>query len=354
MKFKKEDLHFLNLFASYSDNSINGDKLRVLIEDDKIYFCQIGLNSKLIYTIENTNNIENTEYIFITSQLNSLIKMCKDESDIEIKEGSIIFNNDAKYKLTNFDYTDVHPKSLIEAYNTSFTNKSITTITDLEKLNKIKPFIGKDRGYNTVAIMDSHFVTYNNFVLSFIDTNNQIKTGQIVVLALSLLQYFNLDDFHAYDIEEDFDCIKIDNLYAFFEKGKHQIPDIFNEENKELYEHTNKVVIKTELLKQKAKRLNVVSKTNIDNKVYLTCNKGQLILETKDEPIGREIIEAEVDHELEDFYVITFGSVLVNVLSQIKEEYTEIHLTPDKENISTILIKGQDGIANYVMVLVEY
>ncbi len=93
MKFKKEELGFLSLFSVYTDNSINGDKIRISVEKDKIYFYQSSISTKVIYEIENVDNDPEEEYVLVTSQFLALIKLCKNDSVIEIKDGCNVQEN---------------------------------------------------------------------------------------------------------------------------------------------------------------------------------------------------------------------------------------------------------------------
>lgn len=351
MKFEKEQLNFLHLFSLYADNSINGDKTRVLIQDDKIYFCQFGLDSKLIYVMNNIHNIENNEHIFVTSQLNSLIKMCKDDDVIEIKDGYIILGSNAKYKISEYEYEDVSPLEVIDYFNTA--NKII--IKELNKINMVKDFVGKDTGYNVIAIMNNHFVTYNEFVLGFVSTENIIKNDMIPFSMQKFIEYMNMDEMEFSNINDNFYGISLnDKLYCVFEKRQHHIPFIFDEEYTGLYEHTNKIIVDTKELKQKLQRISIVSKENLGNKIYIECDKNKIKLQTREEPIGEEVFDADVESELEGFYVKVYCGYLQSIVNKIVDEKIEIWITPDKETIQTITVKGIESNARYVCVLSEY
>jgi hypothetical protein len=349
MKFKKEELEFLNLFSIYSENSINGDKTRIFIDGNKIYFCQLGINVKLIQVLYNKDNEENIEYIFKTSQLASLVKLCKEDSDIEIKGDYITFNKSAKYRIDDYDYEDTHPQEIIDNYS----KDKLITITDLNKIRAIKSFIGKDKGYQTVAIMNNHFVTTNATVLAFIDTNNNIKEDQIPFKLLPLINYYQLDTLSVCNIDNHFSGVRIDNLYGVFEKVEHYLPPIFSPKIKEEYEHTNKLIVNTEEFKSGLHRLNVIFKEDINSKLYLTCIKGGILLQIREGHIGEEYIVAEVDKELEDFFEKTYCSALISIINLIKSDTFEIHITPDKENTVAMTIRDKDMNSTYALILAK-
>ncbi len=344
MKFKKEELHFLNLFSIYQDNSINGDKIKILVDNEKIYFCQSSARSKIFYTIENVDKIENSEYVFIANQFISLIKMCRDNSSIEIKDDFIVFEDGAKYQISNYEYDEIHPKKLLENFNI----ENHKTITDTNKINNIKSFIGKDVGYNNIAIMDNNFVSYNDQVLAFTNTNNNIQSDCISNNMLPLISYFNLEEIKVYNIDDDFDHIQIDNVNAFFERQENQIPYIFDDDIKESYEHSNSVSINTEDFRYKLKRINIASRATMGNKISIMFKENKVILKTIETPIAEEIIAADIDKELFDFYVIAYMSDLMAIMSHVKDENVELYITPDINEVRTIVFKSENSDSTYI------
>jgi len=349
MKFTKEELNFLSLFSTYTDNSINGDKLRISVKKDKIYFYQSSVSVKVIYEVANVHNDPEREYVLLTSQFLSLIKLCKKESVVEIKDDFIIFDDGAKYQINNYEAENIDILGLLE--NVGSDSK---IIKDLKKINNVKTFVGKDTGYNNVVLMNNHFVSYNDSVLAFTESANKIKEDKISSNVLPVLASFGLEELEIFNIDDDFDYVNVDNFHFFFEKVNNQIPFIFDDDIKQSYTHTNKVSLNTEDLKYRLKRINVTSKMNIDNKIIFRFKENKILLKTIDSPIAEEIVTATVDKQLYDFYAIVYCSDILSIIDNINNEFIEIQITPDINEVSTIVFKDVENKSTYISRLSEY
>jgi len=350
MKFKKEELNFLNLFSTYTDNSINGDKLRISVKQDKIYFYQSSISTKIVYETKNLHNDSEREYVLLTSQFLSLIKLCKKDSTVEIKDDFIIFDDGAKYQINDYESEDINIQELLS----NAENKESRVVKDLKKIDNIKSFVGKDTGYNNVVIMDNHFVSYNDSVLAFTESVNKVKEDKLTSNVLPVLSSFVLEELEIFNIDDEFDYVKVDGFHFFFEKVDNQIPFIFDDDVKQSYTHTNKVSINTDDLKYRLKRINVSSKMNIDNKIVFKFCENKIILKTVESPIAEETLSAEVDKELYDFYAIVYCSDILSIVDNIKNEFIEIQITPDINEVSTIVFKDVENKSTYISRLSEY
>jgi hypothetical protein len=346
MKFTKQQLLFLKLYLNCSDTeSFLGDKINIKCDNKNMYFTLYGTDTKLITTfVTDDEPFENNYYI---SKLANLINVCNDNETIVIEKDLIKFGTTAEYKLERVECNiDTPLEKYLEMVEQEAEKKY--TLMDINRI--YKTFISNtNEDYKVISLQNNHFVTYNDTVLAIASSNNTIQdvlyfSPSILMIADYLVKEEKVnvgDGLQIVKLQEgEFYGITCKNINIFVEIKNSKLPYIFDEKISSMFNHKTKVSINTNDFKNALKRIDLLTRDNIESRVYFVMENGQIRLESRDAQKGYEIVPAKVDKKLEGFTTILNASYLNAITSFLKNfENTEIHIT-NSEKLTAVKITG--------------
>ena len=349
MQFTKQQLSFLKLYLNVSDTkSFLGDKINIKCIDDKIYFSLYGTDTKVITTFDNTNN-ETFENNYYVSKLANIINACKESETITIEQDLIKFGKNAEYNLESMSCNiDTPPNKYLEILNSDYESKY--NLVDISRI--FKSFISNtNEDYKIISLQDNHFVTYNDTVVAISQTNNDIaETLNLSPVLLTIVDYLSKEK--KINFERDggltlkklqggeFYGVSYSNINIFIEIKNSKLPYVFDDEIVARYNHKTKVSMDNEEFKSALKRIDFLTRDNIENRVYFVIDEGIVKLESRDSQKGYELVNAKVDSELEGFTTILNASYLNNIVSFLKNfANIEIQIENSKD-LSAVKIVG--------------
>ena len=348
MQFTKQQLSFLKLYLNVSDTkSFLGDKINIKCIDDKIYFSLYGTDTKVITAFDNTNK-ETFENNYYVSKLANIINACKESETITIEQDLIKFGKNAEYKLESMSCNiETQPNTYLEILNNEYESKY--NLVDISRI--FKSFISNtNEDYKIISLQNNHFVTYNDTVLAVSQTNNVItETLYFSPVLLTIVDYLLKEakiDFDKGNLElkklqgGEFYGISFGDMNIFVEIKNSKLPYIFDDEIVARYDHKTKVSINNDEFKSALKRIDFLTRDNIENRVYVVIEKGRVKLESRDSQKGYEIVDAKVDTELEGFTTILNASYLNNIVSFLKNFATVEIKIENSVDLSAVKIVG--------------
>lgn len=331
MIFKKKDLEFLKLYALCVDPvSITGRNFQIeKISDNTIRFSQVNDNSYFFTDFNLTENIDYFCYNYPTNSIVQFLNTCSDEDEIEFNDNSIKLGNNSDYQFEKIDFSLSGYEDLFdEAKNADYNLK----IKDLQKINNIKSYIGSDRGLDTVALMNNYFVASDKQnATSAIKTENDIKEMLFLSkLSINVLSQVKIDEIDIYLDDKKY-VFNLLYTYIIIPQKEYILPNFFDANIKQFYNFDTKAKINKEKFLFALNRINVFAKDNVNSRIYMTFNKDNIVIESKDRGYAIEKIEASIDDELIDHYVILSNNQLLNSVKTIDSNNIIIKSIPSKD-----------------------
>lgn len=354
MKFKKEELQFLKLCSILSDtSSFLHDKIHInfIKKENVIIFSQLSQKFNLITKVfKNLDDLEdNYSVIFETNKLYQLINSFPENIEIEflISENSFKFRN-SKYCLPTYD----GDYSIVDEYITLNFNEKII-INDLNKMILLKNYHGIEE-YNTIALMDGCFMASN-----IVDISGVIKTDNDKSLNLffpsnftNIISLFNIDSIELLKNDKIL-AFKIENIAIIMNDIKYSLENLLDENIKSLYDHKDKVVINKNSFLEVLKRISIVATENIFNRIFVSFDDTNIILESIDVGYSIERIPyISIDNDIKDAKIIVSVNNLRAIISSLTGENVMIKISPDKDSVAISTIdENEDRI--FILVLCE-
>jgi hypothetical protein len=151
--------------------------------------------------------------------------------------------------------------------------------------------------------------------------------------------------------------ININNTYIIFSIKEYSLPNIFEKEFIQVYDHKTKIEINKNIFKDVLNRFKIFSAKNIFNRIKCSSTNNQFIVESKEPNSGYAIekMEANIDDLLKNQEILFYVSqnILSIAINALKGEKIIIHsnvYTPDEK---TIKITDEIGDDFFVIVLVS-
>jgi hypothetical protein len=348
MRFLKSELEFLKVFGACADTrTFDGDKLFIITKPElnRAYFGLFTDDVKMIQQID--CSVDDTFIMNINLvQFNSMLSFCKDDEFIEFNNGKIKFGETSEYDFETFDFN-------IQNFNDILNmpvEGNLFELKDISKIDQISFSIGADKEISCIAYQDNHFITYDSNILSFIKTDNNISENfYLPKIFYKLYQLYKFDTVNINKISEQFFYMSINNMKIFMDIAEYSIPYIFSDDIKSKFEHQNKIVLNTDLFKNKLSRLKVLTQKTMYNRVFIYLNESEIKAEIKDDYKGHEFIVTGIDKDLVGTYFICNTTSLHSVLNNYNQENITIKVS--KDEMSVIKIEDEKNNINYVLTL---
>ena len=339
MKFVREELDFLKLYVMLSDTrSFLNDKIHInfIKEKDSIIFSQLSYKFNLITVLQkNLSTLKESFNILVeTNQLFSLVSLLPKNSEINISKEEISFEG-SKYQLPKYegDYSVVDKFLLL----TSSPKVEEIKIVDLEKMPLIKNYAGIDE-LDTIGIIENYFVASNRTdVAGAIKTSNTIN--DIIFLPTeiaSIITSYGLKSIVLNKVEFNetiYNYFIINQTYVIINNMEYALANIFEDNVRELYDHPTFVKINKNNLLQALTRILVVAKNNIYNRIFISFDTNNMIIESIDTGYSVEKVPfIKLSNEIQNVKITVSASNVKTILQSLQGNEVTIKISPEQDS----------------------
>ena len=350
IEFSKKELGFIGLYNLAIDNkSPLHDKFEIKCNKEETLIIQESDACTLI-TVFNKKNEEESETIYSTAKVNSILSFVPDSDIITFTEKGMSFNkseynfeedkisvNDVSEILNLVDNEDNDPPQ----YSQRLTFKNLKT------MSAIKGYVGQE-GYDTIVNINNSFISSNEMGISAIIKSENQNTFYIPEILVNMIIFKKLDEIEI-DVYDNFVSTKIDDTYVIVPTKEYLIPNIFDEEFTSKYNHKDTVVLSKEELVKAVQRIKVIASFNIYSRIFIYCFENYIEIVSKDNSKAVETVNAKVDKDLIGHYFIISANYLFQIANSLEGKNIIIHALNDKElseEEKAVAVKITDEIQN--------
>jgi hypothetical protein len=340
MQIQKENLNFLNLFSFCVDNkSRMGDKFCITTKENKIYFLQASKETILIHKSKEALQEPGFTYTFPTQTFASLTRLFPEKTLIFISADSVSDSKGSNYK---FDILKYNFKNILDYINILESSLDVEEVhfQDLDKLNQIKNFMG-DSGLDVVGCFKDYFIASNKIrVLGAIKTKNNFDKPYYLPKSLvNILNYLKINDINISYYKDQFCYIKYENTYIICPLKQYKLPNILEEKHRGFYDHPLFITIDRNKFLQTLQRIELFTKTNYYDRVYVAFEEEGIYLENRDSLYAKEFFPIKIPSELTHVSLIVSTNSLLNTINLFTDATFNMHILPTKEAV-TLTLKG--------------
>jgi hypothetical protein len=344
IKLRKQQLAFMDMYNLWSNKD---QAFQITSDENNLIFSQQSDKGFLITEIP--FKVEQIKYNFDTSIFVALIKSLKDDTEIVITEKGIEFSG-SKYDIKNYDilFEDIN----IFLNQVKNNSDEVINLADIDKFQYVKNSIGGE-GLNTVVYQSKYFVTSDRNFTSFVKTSFDYKKD--FYFSSDLIILFNIMNIKEKDINvyNEFYSCKIDNTYILIMNKNYIIPNMFDENIMQIYNHPFKFEINKQELKTILDRMSIVAKQNKETRIYLELEKDKLNVKNIDSNFACESIEATIDSEIKDIKIPISNFYLSKILNNLSGNIISIYSDVDINSMKVIKIMDENQFNFYVLNLLE-
>lgn len=367
--FIKEDLEFLNMYASVSDAKKDDISVygRILFtankETGKVMFAQSSIEAEMITEFDKRVDTS-FQIILPTVTITNLIKQLPNESEVSFKEDGIYFNSN-KYAFEQHDITFINYEDYLDIAKKTETS---FTLLDIEKFMLSRNFMGHDVDQiDAVALNKGYFVSSNggDAVTSIIKTTNyeehEFNSSKtlINILTTNKKKQIDIAFYSNEESEEHLSIVEINNTYVILKEKEYFLPPVFEKEFKDVYDHKNYIKVNKKDFLNVFNRIKLFTNDAYNYRFHLKCNTSDTIeLETKDENYACEKFNAEVSKELVGKTLTLSAQYLGLIIKDIIGDYIYFYASSNCDYAEESEMEGckiQDENADnfYITILLE-
>ena len=358
VKLKKEQLNFLDKYVLCIDTktAIN-DKFQITCKGNKLIFSQKSNVGYLITEITYPETFEKSEsVVFETATFVSLIKSIPNNSDIVITEKGINFNNNC-YDIVNTDFE-------LDDVDEFLTIASDTTVKkfelkDIDNYFKIKEYATGDK-LDTISYQNGYFVASNRYyVTGFVKTDNFKLEDDFYFSedTFALFSAYKVKESTIYNLE-DLYFFKLEDTFVFIPKNEYILPNMFDEDVKQMYEHSFKAVINKSGIKDTLTRMKIVARNNKEGRIYIEMTEDKMIIKNTDTQFAQEDIKLfSIDKDISGLTLPVSVNHLSSIIDKCEGDNIELYCKPETVDPETnevdecISIKIKDETSQYFYIL---
>jgi len=348
--FTKKELGFIGLYNLCIDNkSPLHDKFEIKCNKEETLIIQESDACTLITKFDKKNE-EPSETIYSTAKVNSILSFVPDSDIITFTEKGMSFNkstydfeedkinlNDVSEILNLVCNEDGNPPQYLQRY--CFKNLKI--------MASVKGYVGQE-GLDTIANMNGSFVASNEMGISAIVKSENQNTFYIPEILVNMIMFKKLDEIEI-DVYDNFVSTKIEDTYIIVPTKEYLIPNIFEEEFANKYNHKDTVVLSKEELVKAVQRIKVVASFNIYSRIFIYCFENYIEIVSKDNSKAVETVNAKVDKDLIGHYFIISANYLFQIANSLEGKNIIIHALNDvelEEKEKAVAVKITDELQN--------
>jgi hypothetical protein len=361
MILQNKELKFLDFYTNCisTENELY-DKLFIETNKDegKIKFYQISKDIYLITELEKQIE-EDINLILPTQQFVSLISSNPEETfilnneGIKFKSGEYTFN---KYDISN---------SEIKYFENIIKNNKLEffSINNFELLSIAMKSCGDDK-FKIVTLQEGYLLSSNkSSKTSILKTENSIiEKIYFSEKILNLLSKYSNNNFSiqlSIDKKENIYIYKLNDSFIIVPLiDNSPIPNLLLDTFKNQYYHSYKLVINKEDFDKAIKRIKILGKTSLNNRIYLSFHENLITLECKENTVGyaKEEFVANVPTEvIGNNIVISLNFLVDTVIPGIdkkdKSMYLRISSLEEYSSLRAICFHNEDESRIFVTTL---
>jgi hypothetical protein len=325
--FTKKELGFIGLYNLCIDNkSPLHDKFEIKCNKEETIILQESDACTLI-TMFNKKNEEESETIYSTAKVNSILSFVPDSDIITFTEKGMSFNK----STYDFEEDKINLNDISELL-TLIENKSYVqrlSFKNLKTMSSVKGYVGQE-GLDTIANMNGSFVASNEMGISAIVKSENQNTFYIPEILVNMIMFKKLDEIEI-DVYDNFVSTKIEDTYVIVPTKEYLIPNIFEEEFANKYNHKDIITLGKEELVKAVQRIKVVASFNIYSRIFIYCFENYIEIVSKDNSKAVETVNAKVDKDLIGHYFIISANYLFQIANSLEGKNIIIHALNDKE-----------------------
>jgi len=340
MRFLKEELSFLKLYSMLSDNrSFLNDKICIesVSKTKTVTFSQLSHKFNLITKInKEIKDDEDFSLIINVNIFYQLISSLPNNTYVNITKDGIFFNS-SKYDLQKYegDYSVV--SKFEEAI--SLKETAIFSINEIDKMVLLKNYCGKDE-LDTIALIEGNFVASNRTdITGVIKTNND--KNLIFYFPSDFVSIINLQNLKSIDIktveynDKNITYFILNNIIVIINEFTYALKNIFVEEIKRLYDHNTKILVDKNSFLEVLSRIAIVSKDNIYNRIFISFDNTNIIIESKDVGYSVEKIPyISIDPSLVGIKIILSVNNLKTIIQSLTGKQVYIKASADEDAVA--------------------
>ena len=358
MIFLKEELSFLSMYSKCSDTKLpEHDKFKINVNSEKgeVTFSQFSDEIVLITTLNKTSDTS-FEVVFPVNQFFAFINSIPVNAEIDIQSNGIHFNGN-RYEFETVDLSSIFEG--VDAFKDLV--KDTSNKVSIVNFGLIKnSIIG-----NSADQLDCTMLTNGSFVsapnneslLCAYKTSNNKDVSFYIPRLAGIIGVDNKKEVMDFYKSGEYVFINVNNTHIIFTAKEYNLPNIFDEDFKQIYDHPSKIEINKNILKDAINRIKIFSAKNIFNRIKCSSTNSQFIIESKEPNSGYAIekIEASIDDALKEQETLFYVSqtILSTAINALKGEKIIIHsnvYTPDEK---TIKVTDEIGDDFFIVVLVS-
>lgn len=339
MKFTKQELLFLEMYAACSDTrNILHDKLIIKtdIENKKVIFAQISYDASLYTEIAKNDIDKDFTVIYDVNTFCSIIRLTPETEEIFIDGEKIKFGKNSTYDFKKYNLDS----SIINKLAVKNTTNNEVIIKDLSKVNLLKSFIGVD-SFAMISIFNNYFVASNSTdITGAVSTENKNVNFILPKTLLQLISLLKLNELKFEKINLDnsfFNKIIVNNTNIYLPERESKIENIFEKNIRDLYYHNTKSIVKKSDLLLALQRISITTSQNIYNRVCLIFEIDKIHIVNNEVGHAEEIISAQSDKVLNGVKISLSASYLKMMASLIDGENVVLLISPDSDAVAITL-----------------
>jgi len=337
--FDKKELDFIKLYNLAIDNKNPlHDKFEIKCNKEETIIIQESEKCTLI-TFFDKKNEEESQTIFSTGKVNSILSHVPDSDTVTFTEKGMSFGK----STYDFEEDKISLNDMSELM-TLISNKNYTqklVFKNLKDMSAVKGYVGQE-GLDTIVNMNESFVASNEMGISAVIKSEDNNTFYIPEIIVNMIMFLKLNEIEI-EVYENFISTKIDNTYVIVPTKEYLIPNIFDEEFAEKYNHKHKIVMSKEELIKAVQRIKVVASFNIYSRIFIYCFEDRIEIVSKDNSKALETVSAKVDESLVDHFFIISANYLFQIVNSLEGKNVIINVSPDQEAVA---VKITDEIDN--------
>lgn len=355
IEFKKKELDFLYLY-----NLCKGNKHE---QSDKFYMRKIGNNIVFIALTDKVSlftvlekEMDESEFYMILPILEfyKMLSFCKDDDSIIFNDKNIQFGESSSYSFENYPHlSTLYDTDIVFNIIDNIQSFKSVDLKEISKLTHISSYIGND-DFDIFSFQSYYFVTNNGkYITAANKTNNSALNLWLPSIFHTIIKTLKLDELNIL-IDESSERFIYTYNNTFFTSPFVDpiIYNIFDEDNKKYYEHSNKIIIKKDDLIDSIKRISVVTNNLQDNNLFIKFEDNKIIFENMLGVQGKEIISNTIPPVLKGQLMCVHSDSLVKIIDSLDDTII-IRLPDNLENASVIKIEDNKEEKFYVLNLME-
>jgi len=347
MKIEKEKLEFLNIFRILSDNKSNlGDKIQIVVKKDKITFNQITQTVRLTKSMPISSK-EEYELLIPIFELTGYLAL---DSNFEITKQGLIYDQEKEiYEFENLQLD--FPDEVVNIEKGEQPEE--ITIKNILKSGIAKNFAGTD-DVGAIALTHNHFVATDRLLCAIVKTDNNIdETVYFPKLILDLFDSYKIDEL-GFKIYKDCFTFEIAGVSILVPNQDYAIPEVFDENYINEYDHKDSVSIDKIYLERHLKKMMIASTNNPNNRIFFSIKNGDLILKSKDFKSSFTTVKTDEPNErLEGQEGIVSCNYFLKMVQNLPGSKTFIYMNPDLEDSATVKLEDENHDVKLLHILFQ-